>query len=113
MESEEKFRIKIYRHRDGEREVIAECLLNFPPGIDSVTVDAKGKMIGGKLNLLPKITGCKPELSKKEVGVVEIIEVQLADEFRSQGKKAIIDRYKYPAGAEIVDDYSWTIETLK
>ena len=57
---------------------------------------------------------CRPEVAKE---VIEKIEAQLGDEFRSdRGIKPIIeiiDRYKYPAGGKLVEDYSWTIEVLE
>jgi len=113
MKSEEKFRIIIYRHRDGEGELVTECFLNFPTHID-LGYDAE-KKVTGQLSVRPKIDRCKHEVPKE---VIEKIEAQLGEEVRNEfrsrrGIKAIIDRYKYPAGGRIIEGYSWTIEVLK
>ena len=113
MESEGKFRIKIYRHCDDEREVLAECSVNFP--IKYGTHDAEGMTV--RYYGRPKIVNCKPKVRKEVKEVIEKIEAQLenevGNEFRSRrGIGAIIKRYKLPSGGKVVGDYSWTIEVL-
>jgi hypothetical protein len=114
MGSEKKFRIKIYRHRNDERTLVAECSIDFPTHIDLRGYDAKGN-VERQLSIRPKIDRCKPEIGKE---VIEKIEAQLGDEVGSElrigrGIKAIIDRYKRRAGGVLIDDYSWTIEALE
>lgn len=113
MQSEGRFRIKIYRHHDGEREFVTECLLSLPTHID-LGRDAERK-VTGQLSVRPKIDRCRPDVAKE---VIEKIEAQLGDEigneFRSgRGIEAVIGRYKYPAGGKLVEDYSWIIEVLE
>lgn len=113
IQSEGGFKIKIYRHRDDERELVTECLLNFPTHID-LGRDAERK-VTGQLSVRPKIGRCRPEVEKE---LIEKIEAQLGDEIGNEirggrGIEAIIHRYKHPTGGKMIDDYSWTIEVLK
>jgi len=111
------YRIKVYRHYDGKKDVVAECSVNFFTGIVYYMYDVAGNLMHSAGYVIrAKIVNCRSVGEDRTVDDVrEVIEVTMESELNKHaGINGILDRYKPPVGGPIVQingvDYSWTIE---
>lgn len=108
--------IKIYRHYNGETNMVAECMIILSTKIVYYRYDERNVPVGCVINSRAKIVKCKlaPSIGLMADDVREVIEANVQDRFSVGGLEGILRDYKPPVGGPIVQinnvDYSWTIE---